>query len=424
MRATSDVPYEALTEPGGEPGFAGAGGPDRSDEGLHYGRAWHRYKYCYRRAEPLRVLVAGCGTGRAAVWAARLNPGARVLGVDASAAAMGFARERAETVGLGGAVAFRAHDLAGPWPAGWGRFDFVVCRGVLGRAADPPRLLAALAEALDPEGLLLVTLPSRAGRQAAYALRQAVAALSPPGAGPAERLGLAREIFHALRPDHPVRARVGRLPQPATTADVERLLAGYLDDRHEWTLDEAAGMLARAGLTLLYAATPWPWRPDRVFAPGALTDRLRSGVERLDPSHLGRLIEALDPTLLDDECQLYACPAAYTPPAPSWPATRLDDPAGFDRLVPELTGLALTDAAAIRAAPGRRIAYQTLSGTRGELDRLSGLLLADVDGTTPCGAIDRKFASRTRASDDLDARQSRWIGLADAGLILLRPPGA
>ena len=60
MRPTTDVPYQTHTEPedgaGAWPGSVGGGEPDRSVEGLHYGRAWHRYRYCYRRAEPLRVL--------------------------------------------------------------------------------------------------------------------------------------------------------------------------------------------------------------------------------------------------------------------------------------------------------------------------------------------------------------------------------
>src|SRR5438270_11280452 len=115
----TDDPLETLNEPdeaaGTGPDVDLWSGADRLDEQLHYGRAWHRYRYCFRRAESLWILDAGCGTGRSAVWAARLNPGASVLGVDASAAAIGFARERAEAAGLGGGpVEFRVHDPAEP----------------------------------------------------------------------------------------------------------------------------------------------------------------------------------------------------------------------------------------------------------------------------------------------------------------------
>lgn len=426
MRPTTYEPFETHAEPGERPGpwtaSVAVAEPERSDEGLHYGRAWHRYRYCYRKADTLRVLDAGCGTGRSSVLAARLNPGAEVLGVDVSAEAVDAARGRAEAAGFGGAASFLAHDLTEPIPDARGRFDFVVCRGVLGRTIDPHRVLASLARALTPDGLLLVTLPSRAERLVARALRQAVESLATAEATFDERIGLAWDVYRSLRPDHPVRAHIDRLPQASSPADVDRLLAGYLNDGHDWTLDDATEMLARAGLAFLYAATPWRWQPDRVFACDTLPDRLQDGIDRLAPDRLSRLIEALDPTLLDDEFQLYACPAGYTPPAPTWPATRLDDPATFARLVPETTGLARVEAATTFAPSGGRVAYRTVSGLPGELDRMSALLFAAVDGSTPCGEIEKTLASRTRASDGLSLRQSRWVHMADAGLILLKPP--
>ena len=422
MRSTMDDLEETRSQADAWLGSDRAAHPERSDDGLHYGRAWHRYRYCHRQAEPLRVLDAGCGTGHSTLWAARLNPGARVLGADVSTAALDVARDRARAVGLDDSITFRAHDLTAPPPDDWGRFDFVVCRGVLERATDPSRVLASLAKALAPDGLLLMTLPSHAGRRVARDLRQAVDALSQPGAGADERLALARDLYQALRPDHPVRALRHYLPQTATSVDVERLLAGFLDDRRDWTLDDAAEMLDHAGLTFLYAATPWRWDLDRVFAAEGLLDPLKAVIDRLAPNRLSRLIDALDPALFDDEFPLYACPASYTPPTPTWPLTRLDDPATFDRLVPELTGLARIESGASWSSPSGRIAYQTITGVRGELDRMPSLLLSAVDGSTPCGAIEEKFASRTRAGDDLKTRQGRWIDLADTGLILLRTP--
>jgi SAM-dependent methyltransferase len=387
---------------------------------MHFGRAWHGYRYCYRGNSAQRVLDAGCGTGRTTLWAARLNPGAVVVGVDHSAAALEMARERVEAAGLDpGRVTFRRHDLSVPPPAGWGRFDFV-CRGALGRDPDPPRRLAALAGALTPDGLLLLSLPSRAGRQVARALRQAVDALAPAGTNETQRRGLARTVYEALRPDHPARVHIDGLAPAGSAGDLDRLLAGYCDDRHDWTLDDAGRMLSAAGLTFLYAATPWRWRPDRVFCPERLPEAVRDGLGQLAPDRLSRLIEALDPSLLDDEFQLYACPSDYAPPCPTWPARRHHDPAVCDRLVPESTGLARLDG----NAGGGRVAYKTVCGTPGELDRLSGLLMSAVDGVSSCGEIERRLASKTRSADNQSARQERWQDLADSGLLLLRPPAA
>jgi len=390
----------------------------RADDGLHHGRAWHRYRYCYRRADPLRVLVAGCGEGRSALRAAGLNPGASVLGFDASAEAVRSARGRAEAAGYeeGGAVGFRVHDPDSPLPGGWGAFDFIVCRGLLAGVGEPARVLGHLARALDPGGLLLVSLPSRDARRAVRSVRQAVEALAPPGAGPDERTALAADLLQALRPDHPVLAAADGVRH----ADPGLVLARILDDRPAWTLDGAARLLAGAGLKLLYAATPWRWRPDRVFAPDALSDRLRLRVDHLTPENLSRLVDALDPGLLDDEYQLYACPAAYTPPLPDWPSARLDDPRTFDRLVPERTGLADLSAWPTGASAGRTT-YRLVTGSVGEFDRMSGLLFSAVDGMASCGEIDRQFLSQTRAGDDVAVRQGRWVDLADNGLIVLKP---
>src|SRR5690349_19213897 len=100
--------YEAFPDPSPAVVPVGPGQLDRLDDGLHYGWSWHRHRYCYRRADGLRILDAGCGTGLSTLGLARLNPGSSVLGVDASPRALAVARERADVAGLPG-VEFREH---------------------------------------------------------------------------------------------------------------------------------------------------------------------------------------------------------------------------------------------------------------------------------------------------------------------------
>ncbi len=421
MSPTTRERLDTLTEPLTETTLGNvAGDPEPIDEGLHLGRAWHRYRYCYRSAGPIRILDVDCGEGRSSVHAARLNPGARVLGIDASAQSIALARHATALRNIAPALDFRTHDLIEPLPADLGRFEFVVCRGSLARSADPAALLANLAGALADDGLLLVTTPSRASLQISGAFRRAVAAILPPGAGDDERLEVGLELFQGLRHDHPIRVHAARTcPEANDPESAARIVAAFFADRHDWTLDEAAAMIDRAGLRFLYAATPWRWRPDRVFAPETPVGR----VERLAPDRLSLLIDALDPTLLDDSYSLYACQADYFPIVPDWPTTRLDDPEAFERLIPHRTGLAESQRFLPCGAQGR-ISYQTVSGTPGELDRWSHLLLTAVDGSSSCGAIERKLAPRARAGDDPRARQERWIDLADNGLVLLGPPDA
>ncbi len=180
--------YQAYPDPSPRRCPIGPGQLDPMDDNLHFGWGWHRYQYCYRRGADLKILDAGCGTGISTLSLARLNPGTQVLGVDVSKRALELARQRAEVAGMP-PITLSEFDLEGPepLPGEWGPFDFIVCRGVLGQADDPQRLLERLARVLDRRGLLHVTLPSRHGRQAPGQLRRAVSVLAGPGTTLAER---------------------------------------------------------------------------------------------------------------------------------------------------------------------------------------------------------------------------------------------
>src|SRR5690242_16715676 len=117
MRDAVREQYDAFPDPSPAAVPIGPEQLDRLDDGLHFGWAWHRYRYAYRRNDGLRILDAGCGTGLSSLMLARLNPGAKVIGVDASPRALELARERAAAAG-GLDVEFRQHDLDEPLPGG------------------------------------------------------------------------------------------------------------------------------------------------------------------------------------------------------------------------------------------------------------------------------------------------------------------
>src|SRR5262249_6392272 len=126
MRPDVRAQYEAFPEPSPGEVPIDARQLDRLDDGLHFGWAWHRHRYCYRRADHLRILDAGCGTGVTTLGLARLNPGATVVGLDGSPRSLDLARQRAEVAGMP-TVGFRAHDLDEPLPGDLGGpFDFIV----------------------------------------------------------------------------------------------------------------------------------------------------------------------------------------------------------------------------------------------------------------------------------------------------------
>src|SRR3954454_6985825 len=105
MRAEVRAQYDAFPEPSLAT-VPTAGQLDRIDDNLHFGWSWHRDRYCYRRADGIRILDAGCGTGLTSLGLARLNPGATVVGLDASSRSLEQARRRLDAAGAVD-VAFR-----------------------------------------------------------------------------------------------------------------------------------------------------------------------------------------------------------------------------------------------------------------------------------------------------------------------------
>jgi len=103
------------------------------------------------------ALDVGCGAGLLAEPLARL--GAEVTGVDAAEENVSLARAHAAGSGL--AIDYRNGELA---PLGLGQFDLVTAMEVLEHVADKPAFLAALAEHLAPNGLLVLSTPNRTAR--------------------------------------------------------------------------------------------------------------------------------------------------------------------------------------------------------------------------------------------------------------------
>ena len=101
-----------------------------------------------------RALDVGCGAGLLCEPLVRL--GAEVTGVDAATENIAAGQMHAEAMGL--AADYRHGDIGELGLAG---FDLVTAMEVLEHVADKPTFLAALAAALTPDGLMILSTPNR-----------------------------------------------------------------------------------------------------------------------------------------------------------------------------------------------------------------------------------------------------------------------
>ncbi len=106
-----------------------------------------------------RALDVGCGAGLLAEPLARL--GASVTGIDAAPENIAVARLHATGQGL--AIDYRAGELSES-TAGEARYDLVTAMEVIEHVADPAAFVDALAAALAPDGLLILSTPNRTMR--------------------------------------------------------------------------------------------------------------------------------------------------------------------------------------------------------------------------------------------------------------------
>ncbi|MBL4686772.1 MAG: class I SAM-dependent methyltransferase [Nannocystaceae bacterium] len=117
----------------------------------------------------LDILVAGCGTNLAPVFAATM-PEARVVGVDISGASLELSEALARENGIHN---LEHHQLPLEEIETLGRkFDYVCCTGVIHHLSDPAAGLRALGSVLHPDGAMMIMVYARYGRQGIYMLQE------------------------------------------------------------------------------------------------------------------------------------------------------------------------------------------------------------------------------------------------------------
>ena len=113
-----------------------------------------------RSLEGWRVLDAGCGTGHRLVGVARRYPEADFVGVDMTTASLEVAKRLAEKHCVGNVHLEQGDLLQLDLP---GKFDLVICTGVIVCLDSPQKGLKNLASLLAPDGILFAWLYDAVG---------------------------------------------------------------------------------------------------------------------------------------------------------------------------------------------------------------------------------------------------------------------
>jgi SAM-dependent methyltransferase len=258
----------------------------------------HRVLWPDREYRPnLDILIAGCGTNQAAVFAFT-NPNAKVVAVDISQPSLDHQQYLKDKHGLSNLELHRLpiEEL----PSLGIDFDLIVSTGVLHHLADPQEGMRAVAGCLRPDGVVSLMLYAKYGR-IGIELLQAVFRDLGLGQDDAS-IAFARRTLSLLAPEHPVQSylKIARDMQ-FDAGLVDTLLHGR---ERSYTVDECIELVGSAGLTFqgwLNNAPYYPHdlsaRPNEVhLAINALPEpTLWSAMERLHTANACHFFMACRP---------------------------------------------------------------------------------------------------------------------------------
>lgn len=175
-------------------------------------------------AEPLSILIAGCGTRQAAQYAYRF-PEASVIGIDISQVSLGYQQKLKDKLQLNNLTLKQlpiesVHELKQ-------EFDLIIASGVLHHLEDPNWGLKCLKEELKPNGVIEIMLYGKYGRNGMSMLAELFNSLNLQQ--DEEGLQIVKETLKSLPKEHPAHHFI-RFFEKGTN-DIE-LVDAYLHKRY------------------------------------------------------------------------------------------------------------------------------------------------------------------------------------------------
>jgi len=202
----------------------------------------HRMFWPDRDSRPgMDILVAGCGTNQAAVFAFT-NPEAKVVAIDVSQPSLdhhAYLKDRYAMKNL------ELHRLPIEEVGSLNRdFDLIVSTGVLHHMAEPKAGMKALAACLRPDGVAAVMLYAKYGRIGVEMLQGVFRELGLRQNDPS--VLMVKDALATLSQDHPIKSYVSVAPDLEFDAG---LVDTFLHGRERsYTVDDCLDLVASSGL--------------------------------------------------------------------------------------------------------------------------------------------------------------------------------
>ena len=265
-------------------------------------------------SRPLRVLIAGGGTGDATIMLAtqmtRAGRAGTVTWLDRSSAALKIAKGRAAVRGLTNIV-WEQRSLLDLPDSGLGPFDYIDCCGVLHHLPDPAAGVRALLSVLAPGGGMGLMVYAPHGRTGIYMIQDALRLLAPPEEAPSARLDVARRVMKTLPETAWLRGNRSVSDHLAGgDAGLYDLLLNPRD--RAYSVTALHDLLAGAGLEIRCWVEPLRYDPTPLL-PDA---RLRARIASLPPLDRAALAEALAGNIA---AHVVYCTRAAEPPVRAAP---------------------------------------------------------------------------------------------------------
>jgi SAM-dependent methyltransferase len=328
--------------------------------------------------QPFRALVAGGGTGDAAILLAQnlADRGcpAEVHYLDLSAASRRIAEARATVRGLTN-IRFHTGSLLDGSKLDLGRFDYIDCCGVLHHLEDPAAGLASLAAVMAPDGGMGLMLYGALGRSGVYEAQAMLKALGSAGEPLSTGIDLAKRLIAQLPVTNALTRNpaIGDYRRGEDAALVDLLL--HRRDR-AYRVGEIAALVKGAGLEIVSFINSWRYDPDSYLSDPKLQARLAA----LSPLDRAAFAEMLAGNIKSHICYVVASGRGASAMA------RPDDPSAIPVLReadgPTLARLIKDDRIALRS-DGLEMTFA--------LPRLAAAILSRIDGKQSLAEISRRL---------------------------------